>query len=113
METRVPAHIEVSGLLRTAQAGGDFGMVLHKGERDAGTILVVMLDNQGLGSLFERMPQLDGTRKWTQIKSQVYDNKQEFEDYLSRRIAQDPDVWIVELTVAKAEQFIRDNLSPS
>lgn len=113
METRVPAHIEVSGLLRTAQAGGDFGMVLHKGERDAGTILVVMLDNQGLGSLFERMPQLDGSRKWTQVKIQASDNKQEFEDYLTRRMAQDPDVWIVELTVAKPAQFIRDNLSPS
>ncbi|KPF88982.1 hypothetical protein IP81_17175 [Novosphingobium sp. AAP83] len=112
MENRVPAHIEVSGLLRTAQAGNDFGMVLHKGERDGGTILIVTLDNQGLGSLFERMPQLDGSRKWVQVKVQAPDNKREFEDYLSRRMAQDRDVWIVELTVAKPEQFIRDNLSP-
>ena len=112
MEGRLPAHIEVAGLLRMAQANGDFGMVLHKGERDSGTILVVMLDNQALGTLFERMPQLDGTRKWTKVKVQVPDNKQEFEDYLSRRMGQDPDLWIVELTVAKVEQFIRDNLSP-
>jgi len=112
MENRLPAHLEVSGLLRTAQANGDFGMVLHKGERDSGTILIVMLDNQGLGVLFERMPQLDGSRKWTQVKVQVPDNKSEFEDYLDRRKDQDPDVWIVELTIAKAEQFIRDNLSP-
>ena len=110
-ENRLPAHLEVSGLLRAAQANGDFGMVLHKGERDSGTILIVMLDNQGLGALFERMPQLDGSRKWTEVKAQVADNKSEFEDYLSRRMGQDPDVWIVELTVAKAEQFIRDNLS--
>ena len=111
-ENRLPAHLEVSGLLRAAQANGDFGMVLHKGERDSGTILIVMLDNQGLGALFERMPQLDGSRKWTEVKAQVADNKSEFEDYLNRRMGQDPDVWIVELTVAKAEQFIRDNLSP-
>jgi len=113
MENRVPAHIEVSGLLRNAQAGGDFGMVLHKGERDGGTILIVMLDNQGLGTLLERMPQLDGRRTWTKVKVQADDHKQECEDYLNRRMGQDPDVWIVELTVAKAEQFIRDNLSPS
>lgn len=111
MDARLPTHLEVSGLLRTAQAGGDFGMVLHKGERDGGTILIVMLDNQGLGVLLERMPQLDGSRKWTSVKSQVSDNKSEFEDYLDRRTRQDPDVWIVELTVAKREQFIRDNLS--
>ncbi len=111
MESRLPAHIEVSGLLRTAQANGDFGMVLHKGERVGGTILIVMLDNQGLGTLLERMPQLDGSRNWTKVKVQTSDNKQEFEEYLSRRMKQDPDVWIVELTVAKVEQFIRDNLS--
>ncbi|CAH0498608.1 DUF1491 family protein [Novosphingobium sp. CECT 9465] len=111
MDSRLPAHLEVSGLIRTAQATGDFGMVLHKGERDGGTILIVILDNQGLGRLFERMPQLDGSRKWIEVKAQVSENKSEFEDYLSRRIRQDPDVWIVELTVAKVEQFICENLS--
>lgn len=112
MEARLPAHMEVSGLLRTAQANGDFGMVLHKGERDGGTILIVMLDNQGLGTLLERMPQPDGSRNWGIVKVQVSENKSEFEDYLTRRVQQDPDVWIIELTVAKVEQFIRDNLSP-
>jgi hypothetical protein len=113
MASRLPAHVEVSGLLRTAQANGDFGMVLHKGERDGGTILIVFLDNQGFGTLFERMPQLDGNRQWSQTRSQTIDNKQEFEEYLSRRMQQDPDVWIVELTVAKVEQFVRDHLSQS
>lgn len=111
MENRLPAHLEVSGLLRLTQAGGDFGMILHKGEHDGGTILIVLLNNQGLGLLFERMPQLDGSRKWMQVKAQASEQKQEFEDYLTRRMGQDPDVWIVELTVAKVEQFIRDNLS--
>lgn len=111
MDTRLPAHLEVSGLLRAAQAEGDFGMVLHKGDRDGGTILVVMLDKQGLGTLYERMPQLDGTRKWSLVKAQVSDNKTEFEDYLDRRKRQDRDVWIVELTVAKPQRFIQQTLS--
>ena len=62
MATRLPAHLEVSGLIRRAQAQGGFAMVLHKGEPDSGTILIVMMDNQGLGALYERMPQRDGTR---------------------------------------------------
>ncbi|MDT0506515.1 DUF1491 family protein [Novosphingobium sp. MMS21-SN21R] len=113
MQARLPAHLEVSGLLRAAQADGDFGMVLNKGERDGGTILVVLLDKQGLGVLFERMPSADGSRKWLSVKTQVIDNKMEFEDYLDRRKQQDPDVWIVELTVADRERFVRDNLSPA
>lgn len=107
METRLPAHLEVSGLIRRAQARGGFAMVLHKGEPDSGTILIVILDNQGLGTLYERMPQRDGTRDWAKSKVQDANNKQEFEDYLARRQRQDPDVWIVELTVADGERLIR------
>ncbi len=110
MEQRFPAHLEVNGLVRAAQARGGFAMVLHKGERDGGTLLVVLVYNQELGVLFERMPQLDGTRKWTRSKAQDSDNKREFDDYLDRRARQDPDVWIVELTVADPERFIQDVL---
>lgn len=111
METRLPAHLEVNGYVRAVQASGGFGMVLNKGERDGGTILIVVVENQGLGILYERMPQLDGTRKWSQVKVQVSDNKSDFDDYLDRRSKQDPDVWIVELTVADRERFVRDNLT--
>ncbi len=111
MSTRLPAHLEVAGLLRSVQADGDFGMVLHKGDRDGGTILVVLLDKQGLGTLYERFPERDGSRKWSLVKSQVIDNKSEFDDYLDRRKSQDPDVWIVELTVAKPQRFIQQTLS--
>lgn len=111
MDQRLPAHMEVAGLLRSAQADGDFGMILRKGDRDGGTILVVLLDKQGLGTLYERMPQLDGSRRWSLSKSQVIDNKSDFEDYLDRRKSQDPDLWIVELTVAQPQRFIQQNLS--
>ncbi|MCX7285677.1 MAG: DUF1491 family protein [Novosphingobium sp.] len=113
METRLPAHLEVSALLRAAQAAGDFGMVLHKGDRDSGSILIVVVENQGLGTLYERLPERDGTRKWSLIKAQVSDNKSEFDDYLARRGEQDRDLWIVELTVADRDRFIREHLSPT
>lgn len=96
----------MAGLIRATQAAGGFAAVLHKGEADGGTILVVLVDNQGLGALHERMPQLDGSRKWTRTKVQNIENKTEFWDYLDRRGQQDPDVWIVELTIADGERFI-------
>ncbi len=103
---RLPAALEVSGLIRLVEASGGFGMVLRKGEPDGGTILIVLLDNQSLGQLFERLPQLDGTRRWTESKRQSLENRQEFEDYLSRRMAQDPDAWVIELTIADGERLI-------
>ncbi len=105
-ESRLPASLEVSAFVRRTQATGGFAMVLKKGEPDAGTILVVILDNQGLGTLFERMPQIDGSRKWTEIKSQSIENKNDFDTYLGRRTEQDADLWLIELTIADGERLI-------
>ncbi len=106
MDVRLPAHLEVSSLIRRVQAEGGFAAVLHKGERDAGTILVVLAESGANMRLFERMPQLDGTRAWSQSEAQDTDNRSEFQEYLDRRATQDPDLWIVELDIACGERFI-------
>jgi hypothetical protein len=52
------------------------------------------------------MPQLDGSRKWTLVKTQDTENPSEFSEYLDRRKHQDGDLWILELDIADAERFI-------
>ncbi|MET0180016.1 MAG: DUF1491 family protein [Novosphingobium sp.] len=103
---RLPAHLEVAGMVRGVQAAGGFAAVLHKGDRDAGTILVVALVNGGNSRLFERMPSLEGERPWTVTNVQTTDNTEEFDAYWRRRAAQDPDVWVIELDIANPERFI-------
>ena len=56
--------------------------------------------------LIERMPQLDGTRQWSQSKAQDTEKPMEVQEYLDRRVNQDPDLWIVELDIARGERFI-------
>lgn len=106
MANRLPAQLEVSGLIRAVQAAGGFATVLHKGEPDAGTIVVVLCENGRNARLFERMPSPDGTRKWTLTKSQDAENVTEFNDLLTRRHNRDPDLWIVELDIPNGERFI-------
>jgi hypothetical protein len=106
VEARLPAHLEVSALIRRVQSEGGFAAVLAKGEREAGTILVVLAENGGIARVYERMPQLDGGRKWTCAKQQDPENKNEFQEYLDRRKYQDPDLWIVELDIADGERLI-------
>ena len=62
-EARLPAHLEVSGLVRQVQAAGGFAMVLNKGERDAGTIMVITCEKGRNFRAWERMPQPDGERR--------------------------------------------------
>lgn len=106
MEGRLPAHLEVSALIRRVQAAGGFAAVLAKGEQEAGTILVVTTENGRNTRAFERMPQLDGSRAWSCSKEQDPDNKELFNEYLARRKSQDADLWIVELDIVQAERLI-------
>ncbi len=106
MDGRLPAHIAVGGLIRAVQAAGGFATVIAKGERDAGTILILTLDNCANATLYERMPQADGSRPYIVAKRQTEENKHEFEEYLARRRRQDSDCWIIELDVADAERFV-------
>jgi hypothetical protein len=104
--TRLPAHLEVSGLIRAVEAAGGFATVIAKGERDAGTILVVLTEKGGVATAYERMPQADGSRSWSLVRKQDREQPQQFWEYCDRRKSQDHDLWIVELDVASPERFI-------
>lgn len=106
MTARLPAHLEVSGLLRTVETSGGFAMVLQRGERDAGTILIVTRERGETAALWERMPQLDGSRLFTKTRNQSDEDSQDFEAYLERRCRQDPDSWLIELDIVNPERFI-------
>lgn len=106
MQSRLPAHLEISAMIRLAEAEGGFATVLAKGEKEAGTILLLTVGSDRMGCLYERMPQLDGTRPFLVAKQQTTENKQEFEEYLKRRQSQDPDLWILELDIVDSERFI-------
>lgn len=103
---RLPAHLEISSLIRLAETNGGSAMVLAKGEPDAGTILIVTMYRGEGARLFERMPQLDGTRCFVQTNYQDIEKPHEFSEYLARRQKQDPDIWILEVDIDNPERFI-------
>lgn len=105
-EARLPAHVEVAALIRRTQAEGGFATVVQKGEPDAGTILLVLYKSGTNSRIYERMPQPDGSRNWHCLKAEDPENKEEFNHYVARRGAQDPDLWIVELDIANGERLI-------
>jgi hypothetical protein len=111
-DARLPAHVEALGLIRAAQAAGGFGTVIQKGERDAGTIIVVLTENGTNTKVYERLPSIDGDRKWSLSKAQDPEKSKEIDQYLTRRGQQDRDSWIVELDIANGERLIGLTLPP-
>lgn len=110
VDDRLPAHIEVSGLLKLVQGMGGFGTVLQKGERDAGTLVILTSHCGKNARMWERMPQMDGTRRFTCTREQDADSTSEFDEYVARRKRQDPDCWFVELEGPDVEQLIDPTL---
>ncbi len=110
MTDRLPAGLEVSALLRQVSAAGGFAMVIAKGEPEAGTILVVLVENGAQARAYERMPAPDGTRQWQCTRHDSPEKPGDFTEWLDRRHHQDRDLWIVELDIVRGERFI--GLSP-
>lgn len=106
MDKRLPAHLEVSAIIRMVEAGGGFATLVARGERDAGTILLLTLERDETATLYERMPQLDGARPYIAAKRENSEKPTEMDEYIARRRSQDPDIWVIEANVADAERFI-------
>jgi hypothetical protein len=106
VEGRLPAHLEAGAIMRLAETEGGFATVLAKGEHVAGTILLVTLCRGKGAVLHERMPQLDGSRKFLAVKQENIENTQEFSEYLARRRSQDRDMWLIEVDIADPQRFV-------
>lgn len=105
-EARLAPGIEVSALLALATAQGGFGAVLHKGDPDRGSLVVVLPGRGGEAAiLLERAMSISGSYDW---------NRREMADsagvdqYLARGRRNDPDLWAVELDVPSPERLIAE-----
>lgn len=107
-DARLPAHLEVSALIRATEVRGGVGTVIHKGDRDAGTILLLTMKGAENPRLWERLPRLDGSREFASIDVQDTALHDKLGDYLARRTARDNDIWIVELNIAEPERLIAE-----
>lgn len=93
-------------MLRRVQAEGGFGAIVRKGDPDSGALLLVIIEKGGNPRIYERAPQIDGTRPWRCCK-QSDEIPGAIDSYLARRAEQDPDLWILELDIADGERFVR------
>lgn len=105
-EGRLPAHLEAGALIRAAQAMGGFASVIARGEREAGTILVICCERGEQQRAYERMPRADGTRGWTLVRAQDPADPAAFAQYCARRQRQDGDLWIIELDCPGAQTLL-------
>lgn len=112
MDDRLAPGIEVSALIRRAETLGGFGMVLHKGDPERGTILLAVTERGEHRALLERRMQADWRYRWTRIGAEAGDSAGAAQD-IARARSSDPDCWVLELDIPSSERFIAETTSVS
>ncbi len=105
MDGRLPTGMLVTALLRRMNDSGGMGMVLAKGDVQAGGILVIAINPDRTERVLERGIGPDG--RIALIDSTP---REDVAGYWRRRRSRDPDLWVVELDGAAAERFTAETI---
>ena len=110
MTGRLPSSVLVSALLRRVNDAGGMGMMLARGEPQAGAILVIALHNNCNPRGLERGIGPDGQVGLIIWTPQDVNDLTEVTAYWQRRRRNDPDLWVVELDIPFAERFAAETI---
>jgi len=94
-EPRLKTGIWVRMALRMGDRDGRPGMVLRRGDPDAGGVLVVLRGRQGL-CVLSRTRTPDGALAWMRATGVAPVDQQAADDYVARQVRYDPDLWVLE-----------------
>ena len=92
---RVKAGIWVSMALRMGNADGRYGVVVRKGDPDAGGILVV-LRHETQVSVLSQLRSAEGELAWMRATGPAPVDDETAEAYIARQVKFDPDLWVIE-----------------
>lgn len=111
MDARLPAHLEASGLLRRAEAAGGYGMILAKGDRDSGSLVLIIASRGVHVACLERQLGASGEYAWTKTGPVPETDDRDVVLWAQARRRFDHDCWLIELDVPLAERFIAETIS--
>ena len=105
---RLPAGLEVSALVRRAQAYGDFATILRKGDPDRGALILLITHRGRHVAVLERVLDFEVGYRWTATGPAESASPSEVSDFIAGRTRFDEDCWVVELDIAEPERFIAE-----
>lgn len=94
-----------AALIRTAEREGAFAAVVKKGDADAGACLVKVRVSGENVTLYNPARNLNGERVWIPKGPQ---DELSIDQYINRRVDDDPDIWIIEIEDNKGRHFLTE-----
>src|ERR1700730_17056671 len=94
-ERRLKAGLWVSRALRMGDRSGRPGMVLRKGDADAGGVLVVLHGREGM-CVLSQVRGAGGEVAWMRGTGAAPVDQEAANAYVARQVRFDPDLWVLE-----------------
>ncbi len=95
-EPRLKTGFWVSMAIRRADQEGRSGMVLRRGDPDAGGVLAVLRDRCGGVLVLSQVRGMDGEAAWMRGTGPAPVDDAAADAYVQRQVARDPDLWVLE-----------------
>ena len=108
-EPRLAAGFEAGALIRRVESEGGFGMVIHKGDAERGSLLLAVLERGKHRAFVERSLGAGGIYAWG-LTGPAAESPSRLSDFVAKRRNSDPDCWVIELDVPSAERFIAETI---
>ena len=105
---RLAAAVEAAGLIRRAQADGDFAAIIRKGDAERGALLLLIRSRGRHVACLERALGPDGAYRWSRAGPGESADSAQVAEFLAKRARFDADLWAIELDIADAERFIAE-----
>lgn len=110
---RLKSEIWVKAYLRAAAVAGAPGVVVRRGDPDAGAIYIKIARLDGTADLYGPAPagleSIDGERRWSSLATKAPEDAVEARLAAERRL--DSDIWVVEIEDRNGRSYLDDWLS--
>jgi hypothetical protein len=104
-----PTALRVNAFTRAVENAGGSAMILARGDRDSGIVLLLAIERDGTARLLERERDLDGRVRIVHRKPDLV-AEADLTPYWRERRQRDPDLWVVEAIVARPEPLAAETL---
>ena len=109
-DERIPTHIWVEAELRRCSAGGVPAVVIHRGERMGGAVMLKTYQ-PGVGCrLLSQMRDLDGRLAWYPAHKEEVIPEPDADERIRRAVDRDPDLWVIEIETRDGSHDFGENL---
>ena len=110
-DTRLPAKLEASSLVRRAEIAGGFGTIIASGDPDRGSLVLLLAHRGNHVACLERQLNPAGQYAWLKVGPLADAAESEVAEWSKRRSKFDPDLWLIELDVPLTERFIAETIA--